>query len=497
MTMTGYSKSSLERCIEAICTSEGHTWVPYSLLKQKNSCSDLRPLIKQGRIYWENLDGRDYFTLPSYKESEEESAIKIAQMLNSEQKKFPDEVINRYIKEKDTAGTLDKQQANAVRMAVNNSICVLTGGPGTGKTYTLNVIDYVLRKVYPSAFIAYTAPTGKAAKRIKESTGNEARTLHKKLQISVNKTSPTYLAERILVIDESSMIDASLCQNLFRALSPMTRVIFVGDVDQLPSVGPGAVLRDLIECGCVPVTKLIKTFRQKGESLILDNMKNVRDGICKMEVGNDFIISRPNETNLSSVDWLVGAYINKAYEYGIDNTALLTPYRQMKYKTGAEYLNSVIQQKVQGNKPKLYMPNKPIGFVQGDRVIQLQNRTECANGDTGIVVDMGKHGMTVEYVEAIVNYEQKDLAQVSLAYALSVHKSQGSEYSAVISCMLKEHEMMLQRNLLYTAITRAKKDFVLFADDDAICKAIKTEASGLRSTMLQEKIKIAVNASRK
>lgn len=485
--------SNIENTIATMCASEGHTWVTESMLRSKVSFRGMDMLISSGKVCCSKKDNDYVFTLPSYKDKEEEIAIKILGLLTTGvpdvQKETVDCLVREY--EAKSGGALDIKQKEAVEMAARNRFCVLTGGPGTGKTFTLNAIDYALRHLDTRGSIMYTAPTGKAARRIAESTGNKAYTLHKVLKITQDNLSPSTVYANIITVDEVSMLDVDVACALFDGLMPNARLILVGDVDQLPSVGPGAILRDLILSGIVPVTKLLKTFRQKGESLIIDNMKNIRDGIQHLDVGKDFIITRPSEIqgHYDNESFLLGCYIAKARQYGIDDVALLTPYRQVKYNTGADHMNNVIQAAI--NHSVKGLSDHGVKFLLNDRVMQLENRKECANGDVGKIVEVGAKGITVQYIDGTVDYESKNLNQLSLAYALSVHKSQGSEYKAVISCMLNEHAAMLQRNLLYTAVTRAKKDFILLGDDEAIRTAINNEASRKRITMLQERLKQA------
>ncbi len=436
-----------------------------------------------------------FFSLNTYNTLEKEIAQNVCNLLAAEKVKIENKRIEGILKILDPKGTVDEHQKDAVYMACKNNVMVLTGGPGTGKTFTVNLICKTLQTVYKEKSILCIAPTGKAARRMTESTGMPAFTAHKKLGITADDMNPVTLSSSIVVCDESSMLDTEVANALFKALVPGTILILVGDVDQLPSVGAGAVLRDLIDSGVVPTTKLIKTFRQKGESLIIDNAKNIRNGIQKIEVNNEFVICSREEAKAYGYDaesYLVNCYLAKVAQYGVQNVALLTPYRKEKFDTGAEHLNKVIQARYNPN--GVGIEYQGTWYREGDQVMQLENRRECANGDVGTITKVRGGIVTVKYIDGSVDYFRNELSQLTLAYALSVHKSQGSEYKAVISCMLNEHKEMLQRNLLYTAVTRAKKDFILLYDPEALRTCIATDATAVRETNLKERLLQAARA---
>ena len=464
------------------------------------SLNGMDDLLRQGKVAYYQLRGKYYFSLREYAEKEEAIAYKLCEMLSNKPVYIADSAIKACLRRYDPQGRLHEKQREAVFMAVRSSVMAFIGGAGTGKTTTVLRIYQTLKSLNPNSKFLLCAPTGKAARRMKEAldiTGLEAFTLHKKLGITADNLNPSLIDADFLFIDEVSMLDIDVAYSLFKAVKSTTRIIFIGDAGQLPSVGPGAVLRDFIASGIMPVTMLTKTFRQQGGSPIVSNATNIRNGIQKLEVKNgtaddpgDFIITKPSELsplNISTSDFLIGSYLHKAAEVGIENVALLSPYRQEKFQTGAEYLNKMIQQKVNNSSVSIDGPVHT--FRMGDRIMQLENRSECANGDVGEVVGVYRNGLIARFVDCEVEYKKSELDELTLAYALSVHKSQGSEYKAVISCMLNEHKAMQQRNLLYTAVTRAKQDFILLADDTALKKSIATDATASRCTLLAEKIR--------
>ena len=483
-------------------SDDGNTALSEETLKKQlhGSLKGMDNLIKQNKIYCYNKIGTYFFSLRSYAEKEEAIAYKLCEMLNNKPAFVSDSIIDSCLKRFDPRGELHEKQKEAVFMAVRKSVMCFVGGAGTGKTTTVLRMYQTLHALYPTSKFLFCAPTGKAARRMKEAlgiAGIDVYTLHKKLGITADNLTPLQLDADFIFLDEASMADIDVTYALFKAVRSTARIILIGDTCQLPSVGPGAVLRDFIASGIVPVIMLTHTFRQHGGSPIISNATNIKEGIEKLDIKigtstdpGDFIITRPSELsnkNISNPDFLVGSYLHKAAEVGIDNVALLTPYKQERFDTGADYLNKCIQKKVNAS-PKAI---KHYGdtFLLGDKIMQIRNRSECANGDTGEIVEVFKSGIVAKYVDSIVEYKKSELDQITLAYALSVHKSQGSEYKSVISCMLNEHALMQQRNLLYTAVTRAKQDFILLADDNALKKAINTDATALRCTLLAEKIR--------
>lgn len=484
--------------INRLCSSTGSTWVTEDELlshvkKYGGRIQDIDAVIGKGVCRETNLKGEVIYTTQKIADMEMSIADNVMRLMYTcPPKQFSDELIEQIVhefEEKENEGRqLHFRQVDAVKMVVNNNFSVLTGGPGTGKTTVLSAITYTLRTLLQGISIVYTAPTGKAAKRISESTGENASTLHKKLGLGFNTKKPDYFYEDVLFIDESSMNDTYLSNVLFIAVTTGRKVVFVGDIHQLPSVGPGAVLRDLIKSGVVPVTMLTHTFRQAQGSTLAENIKNVRDGIPEIIVGDDYIpIELSDEQEEKEAENIIlKEYLKGVEEYGAENCVVLLPYR--KRMVCSNKVNNTIQKYVNRKTQAFRFTNEAdknvIFFKEGDYVMQLENREECANGDVGQVTSVAAEGVTVTYVDGVVLYKQDELSQLALAYAMSIHKSQGSEYKCVIMVMLKQHEAMLSRNLLYTGITRAKKKCILVYNKEAYEKALSIKADALRVTNL-------------
>ena len=479
--------------------------------KMNVDISKLDTCVAQGRIRRVTYDGQCYLTLPHIDVMESQAAHDAIRILKSNTwKKVPNHIIDKYISivEQDIGITLHTQQREAVKCMVNNSLCVITGGPGTGKTCTLSVAVKVIELLHAGVDVRFTAPTGKASGRINESLKIEtAQTIQRELKIGYNKKDPDVFRGDVLVVDEVSMLDMEIANLLFKSIPTGSRLILVGDTEQLPSVGYGAVLRDLIDSEVIPFVMLTKTFRQAEESALMAN-------ILKTKVGDNTLINDKDEFEIidankdrdKAVDELCDIYMDAVNEYGIDNVCCLLPFR----KSGnlcSNYINSMLQKRINplDSKGKRYikttLDNKAkVTYMLGDPVMQLVNRQECANGDVGKVVFIEGDVMKVDFNGTLVRYYKRELPeQLSLAYAMSINKSQGSEYKCVIVCMVKEHSIMLTRNMLYTGITRAKKKCILYQDKEAIGFAMKQTAmykdqiSGGRMTFLADKLAFAAN----
>lgn len=480
-------------------TLTGSTWVS----KDDLECYCKKKNISIERVITDKnvINYKHYYTTRSVAQAENDIAINVMSLLHCSpvkrtKEKIIENIVHQFEEEKNEGRKLHYRQIDAVKMVVNNSFSVLTGGPGTGKTTVLTAIAYTLRQLKKDIQIAYTAPTGKAARRITESTGEMATTLNKKLGLghkADNSSSVINIEEDVLFIDESSMTDNALAACLFKAIKGGMRVVFVGDVNQLPSVGIGAVLRDLIASEVVPVTMLTHTFRQDNTSVLFENINKCKHGDANLVEGKDF---KPIKLNNSSdiendaIRKILEAYVEDVKKYGIENVVVLMPYR----RTGvcSNVLNKKMQRVVNKKDVGYQYTDKDentMYFCKDDFVMQLENREECANGDVGKVIHVSEKGVDVQYVDGIVHYNGDELYQITLAYAMSIHKSQGSEYASVIMCVLKSHKKMLQRNLVYTGITRAKKKCTIIYEQEALEKALNTIAEESRKTFLAEKLK--------
>jgi exodeoxyribonuclease V alpha subunit len=390
--------------------------------------------------------------------------------------------------------TLAEAQREAIRRGVAAKALVITGGPGTGKTTVINSLLAILEKKSQSFLLA--APTGRAAKRMEEATGREARTLHRLLEFSPqtggfsrNEANP--LDTGLLVIDEASMLDATLLHAVLRALPPFCRVVFVGDVDQLPSVGAGNVLFDLIASGALPVVRLETVFRQGEDSGIVANAHRVNAGEYPRFNSNDFFIIERDDP-ARALHTLVEVVTRRLPErFGLDpyrDIQVLSPMR--RGEAGVNRINEALQAVL--NPDGAPLPRGPLRV--GDKVMQTRNdyELEVFNGDVGRVAiasaDAGEIEVAFEDGRRVI-YPMDDIDNLSLAYACTVHKSQGSEYPAVVLPLLGQHYMMLQRNVLYTAITRAKRLVVMVADPKAIAQAVRNHRVTRRHTRLAERLR--------
>ncbi len=395
--------------------------------------------------------------------------------------------------------TLAPAQTRAVRQALDSKVLVLTGGPGTGKTTIINAIIRIAANHGQRVLLA--APTGRAAKRMTETCGCDAKTIHRLLEFSPkeggfkrNNESP--LDADIIVIDESSMIDTLLMHHLLKAIPVRTSLILVGDVDQLPSVGAGNVLRDIIDSGFVPAARLEEIFRQSRSSLIVLNAHRINNGEFPVfttggDIPHDFYfveLEEPEKVNEMIVDMCRNRIPDKFGFRAVDDIQVLTPMH--RGVVGASNLNAELQKHLNPSGDELVRGAKILRT--GDKVMQIRNNydKDVYNGDIGKVLSINREDqeVTVDYDGRHVAYDFADLDEIVLAYAVSVHKSQGSEYPVVVMPLLTQHYMMLQRNLLYTAITRAKKLVVIIGTKKALSIAIKNNKPRMRYTKLRERL---------
>ena len=397
--------------------------------------------------------------------------------------------------QRETGIEYDEVQVEAIRQAIASKVMVLTGGPGTGKTTTTKAIIAALQSAGMRILLA--APTGRAAKRMSEATGMEAKTIHRLLEYNpqdgYKRNDENPLEGDALIVDECSMIDIILMNNLTKALPTTMRLVLVGDIDQLPSVGAGNVLRDIIDSGVIPVVRLTRIFRQAQSSRIVMSAHAINRG-CFPDISNgqhtDFFFMKQEEPEkvAETIVSLVRDRLPKAYRQPTANIQVLTPMQ--RGVVGAANLNMALQQALNYNTAALVRGGYT--YKEGDRVMQLRNNydKDVYNGDLGYVhsVDMEERTLTVDFDGQLVEYEVSELDELTLAYATTIHKSQGSEYPIVVMPVLMTHYVMLQRNLIYTGITRAKKICVLVGQTKALAYAIHNMKVLKRNTRLKERL---------
>lgn len=392
---------------------------------------------------------------------------------------------------------LNDEQRAAVLTALTNPVSIITGGPGTGKTLMQKAILALYRELHPDSQALCCAPTGRAARRMEDATGFPASTIHRAFGIyagdGYESCEPEVPDAGLVLVDEASMIGAYLAEKILSALSPGCRLVLVGDCDQLPSVGPGAVLSELIASGCIPVVCLERIYRQSRGSRIVTNAKLIRNGNLALEYGEDFQFYESSDLERSE-KLLEKLYLQELDEFGVDNVALLTPFRQ-KTATCVNSLNDRLRDKV--NPPGEGKPEASHGkrrFRLGDKVMQLKNYEQVSNGDVGYVIGIGSDGvdaiLTIDFGDGrLMEYSGDELDMLTLAYASTIHKSQGSEYKSVIINLQCAHSVMLVRPLIYTAVTRAKERVIIVGERRALCIAISREETLRRGTMLAGRIR--------
>ena len=409
----------------------------------------------------------------------------------------------------------DEIQMQAIQEAVTSKVLVLTGGPGTGKTTT--TLGIITAFADAGAKILLAAPTGRAAKRLSEATGREAKTIHRLLEFKPpegyqrNEEKP--LEGDVLIVDECSMIDIMLMYNLLKAVPDSMTLILVGDIDQLPSVGAGNVLRDIIESGCVPVVRLKRIFRQAQKSRIIMNAHRINEGqmpdLSNGRTSDFFFMEEEDpEKAVSTITKLVKENLSRYYHTPASEIQVLTPMQ--RGVVGASNLNQALQEALnpisQQGTPGSYgtfgyggadsvpfLRHAGMQFRQRDKVMQIRNNydKEVFNGDIGIIsfVDTQNRTLIVDFDGRNVSYDISELDELVLAYATTIHKSQGSEYPIVVMPVLMNHYVMLQRNLIYTGITRAKKILVIVGTRKALSYAVHHVTVTKRNTMLAVRIR--------
>ena len=486
---------------------EGHTYLPEELLTRRAcellgvDASGVEKHYMDMAIDWKLILKQSEAEVQIYASTFYYMELNVAVMLRELNVKydFSETAVEQRIRKIEQLSELelDEMQRTAVKEAVRSGLLVITGGPGTGKTTTINTIIQYFES--EGMDIALAAPTGRAAKRMSETTGYEAKTIHRLLELSggmdehagFERNEQNPLETDVIIIDEMSMVDITLMHNLLKAVVAGTRLILVGDVNQLPSVGPGCVLKDIIDSHACNVVRLNRIFRQASESDIIVNAHKINRGepVSLDNKSRDFFFLKRYDANviISICIQLIRQKLPKYVNASPFDIQVLTPMR--KGLLGVERLNTILQQYL--NPPDGKKAEREHGqtiFRVGDKVMQIKNNYQAEweirsrynipiekglgvfNGDMGIVREINSFSetLTVEYEERrMVEYPFKELDQLDLAYAITIHKSQGSEYPAVIIPLLTGPRMLMNRNLLYTAVTRARKCVTLVGDEKA------------------------------
>ena len=462
----------------------------------------LSALVKQGKVVAEDppAGGRALY-LPFFHQAQEE-VVRSIHRLAGFPCRAPDLDLDRAVAdtEKDLGIGFSALQRRAIRESLERKILVITGGPGTGKTTIIRAIVDVFRKWGKEVLLA--APTGRAAKRLTEATGREARTIHRVLEFQPKKgafkrDARNPLAGEALVVDEFSMVDLPLMFHLLKAVPPWMRLVLVGDQDQLPSVGPGNLLRDIIESGTVDVVRLDEIFRQEKESLIVVNAHRINQGLPpvrapRTDKDSDFYFICQNDDGKAFQTILKMCTSSIPLKLGLSPLSPQIQVISPMYKgiVGVDNLNTELQARLNPGGEGLQAGSRV--FRPRDKVMQLRNDydKDVFNGDVGSVLhaDRARGRLLVDFDGRTVRYERDELNDLTLAYAVSVHKAQGSEYQAVVIPLMTQHFIMLQRNLFYTALTRAKRLSVVVGSYKALWIAIKNDKPVKRNSLVRDKL---------
>lgn len=443
------------------------------------------------------------FYLPAMFEQECWIAKNLAR-LSKNASKIPEARIKGVIAdyEAENSIALAEAQKDAVRSVFANSISVVTGGPGVGKTTVIKAILYAHKEIFgEDSEPILLAPTGKAAKRMSEATGYDASTIHSAVGMQKNGEvldEETKLAGNLIIVDESSMMDMYICSVLLDKTETGSTVVFVGDIDQLPSVGPGNILADFIGSGSIAVTRLTVIYRQSGDNPIIPNCHAINSGSAALNYGKTFRFYDTKGDQQKLFDAAVDFYCRCAKQFGTDDVCLLNP-RRKNTQVSVQTLNEAIQARLNPPVGGAEIKVGKITFRKGDKVMQTKNDDLIKNGDTGYIVSISKEQTddgpvdvaVIDFGDNIVRYNAEDImeAGLDLAYANTVHKSQGMEYSTVIIILTKQHYNLLRRKVVYTAVSRAKKNVAFFGEPKALELAVKNTTETPRITLLKERIK--------
>lgn len=503
--------SGIDYALMQLCNN-GHCCIPEMALVDKTAkilqvnnqiiFTILKERIDNGSLNTEIVGGETLIYPPYLYYAEKKVATRLLQLQQATEPLSEDN-LSLFIKvwEKDNQIQLAQKQKEAIKACLHHGVLVLTGGPGTGKTTVIKGILSILKA--QGLKIRLAAPTGRAAKRLSETTGQKALTIHRlleannlaqddNLKLGFSKDIDDQLDADVIILDEVSMVDIVLMHHFFNAVPDGCRIILVGDTDQLPAVGPGSVLKDIIRSQKVPAIRLDEIFRQAQTSMIIQNAHIINAGRLPdlRKQYSDFVFYELND-DTSITQKILDLCTKDLPHEGFDvlkDVQILSPMH--RFLCGVENLNLMLQEQLNPKKNQDELKYSSQTFRVGDKVMHIRNNYQknVFNGDIGFIQDVNNEKLTVDYFDHIVTYEKNELNELTLAYASSVHKSQGSEYKVVIIPLSTSHYIMLQRNLLYTAITRAKQKVIIIGSKKALMTAIQSNRTQKRYTLLAERL---------
>lgn len=503
--------SGIDYALMQLCNN-GHCCIPEMALVDKTAkilqvnnqiiFTILKERIDNGSLNTEVVGGETLIYPPYLYYAEKKVAMRLLQLQQATEPLSEDN-LSLFIKvwEKDNQIQLAQKQKEAIKACLHHGVLVLTGGPGTGKTTVIKGILSILKA--QGLKIRLAAPTGRAAKRLSETTGQKALTIHRlleannlaqddNLQLGFSKDIDDQLDADVIILDEVSMVDIVLMHHFLNAVPDGCRIILVGDTDQLPAVGPGSVLKDIIRSQKIPAIRLDEIFRQAQTSMIIQNAHIINAGRLPdlRKQYSDFVFYELND-DTSVTQKILDLCTKDLPHEGFDvlkDVQVLSPMH--RFLCGVENLNLMLQERLNPKKNQDELKYSSQTFRVGDKVMHIRNNYQknVFNGDIGFIQDINNEKLTVDYFDHIVTYEKNELNELTLAYASSVHKSQGSEYKVVIIPLSTSHYIMLQRNLLYTAITRAKQKVIIIGSKKALMTAVQSNRTQKRYTLLAERL---------